>query len=436
MLKSAGRSLIAVPVGAVLVVAMLFLLFWNEGRAIKRARALAEGSESYIATTPDVVLPENEGKFVHFIGKADVLEPLYDSEFGIEVDAIRLKRTVKMYQWKESERRVSSGSGNNRTEHTEYNYSKVWSEDLIDSSNFHRNGHENPNRMPFQSRTFTSNQVRVGRYSVPDSLITKINVSESLPFFWENLPESIRNQSRIELGSESQVEQLYLPYQMQLATAAEGLTNERQQSDGPSRAVSGVAKAVASGGLDESETKNTQASSFEHNEEIGDLRIAFEATLPCEVTIMSGQVENTLEPYQTKNGALHMLRVGTLTPEEMIAKAVTENTILTWVLRAVGSALTVLGVRIAISPLTSLTGSIPFVGRLINTGFNAVAMLVGLGFSLITISIGWLIYRPLIGIPLLVLGIALLAYLFRRGGSKTESDSDMMDGPPILTPSA
>ena len=59
------------------------LLFWNEGRAVKTARALDEGQGVVIEVPSNKTVDgENDGKLVYMTGKADTAEILQDATFG------------------------------------------------------------------------------------------------------------------------------------------------------------------------------------------------------------------------------------------------------------------------------------------------------------------------------------------------------------------
>jgi hypothetical protein len=48
--------------------------------------------------------PANEGKLVHLTAKAVTDETLADDMFGVSANAIKLRRNVEMYQWKEKQK--------------------------------------------------------------------------------------------------------------------------------------------------------------------------------------------------------------------------------------------------------------------------------------------------------------------------------------------
>ena len=151
--------------GGVLSIASFPTLFLNEGRAVKTARSLQEGAASVVSIDGNQVDPSCEGKFVHLSGEARTDETLTDDVFGVEVNAIRLIRSVEMYQWKELEEKVTRKvDGKSKTE-TRFAYEKIWADSPLDSSKYHEpSGHENPASFPFgSSRILVVNGCSRGR---------------------------------------------------------------------------------------------------------------------------------------------------------------------------------------------------------------------------------------------------------------------------------
>ena len=168
--------------GCLLAIVGLPILFLNEGRAVKTARALKEGGSSFVSVDASNVSAENEGRFVHVSGEASTQEMLSDKQFGVSVNAIRLTRTVETYQWKELKEEVTrrGKDGKSATE-TEYSYEKTWSSKRIDSSQFHDSqAHANPAEAPFASKSLQANEVRIGHFQLPTSLVDQITESEPI----------------------------------------------------------------------------------------------------------------------------------------------------------------------------------------------------------------------------------------------------------------
>ena len=55
------RSVGGVVIGLLLIIGMVVLLFWNEGRAVTTARSLAEGAGAVVSVGADAVNAANEG---------------------------------------------------------------------------------------------------------------------------------------------------------------------------------------------------------------------------------------------------------------------------------------------------------------------------------------------------------------------------------------
>lgn len=103
-LSRIGGAIKGIAVGLVLFIAAFPVLFWNEGRAVREFKTLNEGAGGVIPLTEAMVSSDNEGRLVHVTGRAETAEILVDPEFSVAANAIRLLRTVEMYQWKEKKR--------------------------------------------------------------------------------------------------------------------------------------------------------------------------------------------------------------------------------------------------------------------------------------------------------------------------------------------
>jgi hypothetical protein len=356
------NSLKGILVGIVLFVASFPLLFWNEGRSVKTAKSLAEGAASVVSIKPDKVDAANDMKLVHLTGPANTDEILTDSEFGISTPAIKLAREVEVYQWKEDEKRETRKKlgGGEETVST-FSYTKVWSSDLIDSGRFEQQeGHANPQEKPFEDTEKMAGHVTVEAFTLSPSLVSEIGPYVSLSVTEESagkMSEALKPRVKFHNG-------MYYK------------------------------------GEDQA------------NPQIGDAKITFKIVKPATVSIVSKQVGNTFEPYQTKiGGTIEMLTVGTHSAEAMFEAAQKENVIITWLLRLLGLFLMYAGLNAIFKPLSVLGDVIPLVGTLVGVGTSIVAGLIAFSLSIITIGIAWFYYRPIVAIPLLAVGIGALVGL-------------------------
>ena len=100
----------------------------------------------------------------------------------------------------------------------------------------------------------------------------------------------------------------------------------------------------------------------------------------------------------------------------MFENAQAENATLTWILRGVGLFIMWLGITLIFKPLVVIADVVPFIGNLLQMGIGAFALMFALPLTLITIAIGWISYRPVLGISLLAAAAAAfgLIYFLRR----------------------
>jgi hypothetical protein len=352
-----GSAISGILFGVVLFLGSFLLLAWNEGRAIHRAQTLDIGARQVISISSDAPAAENDGKLVHLAGTAEAPEAVADEVFGITASALRLRRDVEMYQWKEeskSETRKKLGGGEETT--TTYTYSKGWSSSLIDSSKFQKpDGHVNPESMPAESETFTADGIHVGQFALPDSLTGLISNFVSRPV------TKAEAQAAAKAHSE----------EMQATTGGQLYVGENPQQPA-----------------------------------LGDLRITFQMAPSGPVSIVAAQVGETFEPFSVKNlGTIELLESGTLSAAAMFQKEKEGNAMLTWILRLVGFLMMLFGLMMIANLFSVLASVIPFFGDIVGAGTGLLAFVIALPLTLITIALAWLAYRPLIGIPLLLAAV-------------------------------
>ncbi len=359
-----GGAFKGIIVGLLLIVAAFGLLFWNEGRAVKRYKTLQEGGGLVQSVSVQAVDPGNEGRLVHITGRAETTETLVDSEIGVQAPAIALIREAEMYQWKESSRsetRKKLGGGEEIV--TTYTYGKEWSERVLDSRSFKQpDGHGNPGNMAYQSKTIMAENVRLGAFKLPDFFVRKI-----------------RGESPLTLNPEAN-----LP-----------ITKKR-------RDVQKQANGFYLGGNPDSP-------------QVGDLRITYRVVLPAEISLVARQAGTSFAPYQTAaGGSIELLSMGTFGADAMFKEAQQSNTFLTWALRLGGFVLMAIGVNMLLAPLVVLADVVPAIGSLIGAGTFFISMLFSGVFSFLTIAIAWFVYRPLLGCVLVGVAVAIGVMLFRK----------------------
>lgn len=353
-LQRLGSSVASIPVGIILVILAVVLLFWNEGRAVKTARALAEGAGIVQTIDPADDLSGAEGTLIHFSGTVVPDGIAFDHEFDVSAPqgAAGLERSVEMYQWRQtskSETRTKLGGSEETV--TTYSYEKVWSERPIDSRDFeHPQGHQNP-AMPFESKTFLVESVSVGGLSLGQEVFGGLGKLKSLPTN-DNLVSAVQSV----VGTD------------QTVTVQNGKVLVRAGEAG----------------------------------NIGDLRIGYAAHSIDKISAV-GLLENgRLKPYRATNGSEILLsQDGTASAQQMFDDAITGNNLLTWLLRAVGFASMLIGFCLVFSVIGVAGDLVPFVGSVLRFATGLVAFTLAAFGSLMIIAVAWFWYRPLLSLALI-----------------------------------
>lgn len=137
------------------------------------AKSPEEGAAAVVSVQTDSVLPGNEGKLIHLSGEVRTSEPVQDSLFKLNAEALRLARVVEMDQWKErktSETRKKLGGGEETV--TRYSYEKAKSDKQLDSSDFKEvAGHANLPGMPLPAGTTVSEKATLGAFRIPSRMM-------------------------------------------------------------------------------------------------------------------------------------------------------------------------------------------------------------------------------------------------------------------------
>lgn len=356
------RSVGAVVIGLVLIVAMIVLLFWNEGRAVTTARSLAEGASAVVSVPADRVDAANDGKLIHVSGAVTTNATPSDPDFGIAAQGIRLVRGVEMYQWKEtSQSETTKKLGGGEETVTTYTYEKTWDDRPINSSDFRKpDGHANPS-MAIRSQTFQVPAARLGGFDLDQPVLNLMSGEQTL---------SIRPD---QAGS--------------IRAAFQGSTR-----------VSVVDGRVYLG--------NNPSSPA-----VGDYRVTYSLVPVGDASIIGQQSGSKFVAYQTVAGdRLLMVDAGTVPADQMFADAISTNTMVTWLLRVVGIVVLFIGFAMLLSWMGVLADVIPFVGSIVSFGTGLVAFLLAIVVGAAVIAIAWFWYRPLLSFAIFG-GAALLAYV-------------------------
>jgi hypothetical protein len=361
-------ALIKIVVGFILLIACIWLLFWNEGRSVKTYRALVEGAGLVISVDNGSVDPANDGKLVHISGPVKPVGVPEDDVLGISADgAAGLERIVEMYQWVEtskSETRKQLGGSEETV--TTYSYHKEWKRNEVSSGSFRQSGHDNPQK-PIDDASFPVESATIGAFSVDGRAVARLGDERPVPL-----------------------------------TALD---------------VNRMGEAVALGKPVSTIAGQAVFSFNPEDPQVGDIRIRFERSDIAEASFVGAQRGSGLTPYKTTNGRDLFLSDAGLVDAAVFDAAQSENTIITWLVRVGGLIGIFIGFAFILSILGVIADVVPFVGSIVRFGTTAIALILTLLIGPAVIAIAWIAYRPLIATAVLAAGVALAAGILylRRG---------------------
>lgn len=354
-----GNSIKGILFGVLMIVISLGVLVFNERNAVKDIRANKEIAKEVVTVGSEEVNSDHEGTLVHLNGPARTEAILKNEQFGIAENAIRLKWTAQIFQWvekKESKTRKKTGGGEETI--TTYTYAREWVAKPIDSTKFKEpNGHRNKGSQNYHSGSQEAKKVTLGAFHLGPGLISQIE--KVVKYELKALPSALEGRGRIVEGS--------------------FFTGEGE------------------------------------NPVVGDENVVFKITHADDVSVMAVQAKESFAPFQTKSGkSKYLLSEGLLTAEEMVAGEEKKAAVLRWALRGGGVLLMFIGFCLIMKPLSVVADVIPLIGNLVGGATTAISLLLSLGISFVVIAICWVTFRPMVGIPLLLVGAGCFVLLLKK----------------------
>ncbi len=365
-------ALLGFIVGPILLIVAVILIFWNESHSVRVLKSLKEGAAKVVEA--DEFDDDNDGELVHATGDTTSDQTLRDSVFGVASLGIRLNRNVQVYAWteKESSSSSTSVSGTNTTKKT-YTYEKKWVSSLPNSNHFKQSeGHENPTEQKYKSASFQADKVGLGDYTLDPELVGKLTNEKTVPLDTESL--------KLPDGAHVSNDTIYI------------------------------------------------GADAENNPAVGDLRITEKVVPTGPASVVAGQGPNErLAPFETKAGeTIGLVEAGTKTAAEMFSNARAANRTFTWVARVGGLLLLLFGFLLLLSPLSTMSSIVPFLGGIFEAGIFLVSLLAAIALWALLVALAWMVARPLIGGAMLALaigGIVLLIHHIRKGAARRRAQA-------------
>jgi hypothetical protein len=247
-------------------------------------------------------------------------------------------------------RETKHTSNNGGAQQTTYTYEQAWSEQPIDSSSFNQPGHANP-PMPFADARWAASDAKLGGYALGADVLGLAALTTALT-----------------------------------PTPPDGWT------------------AASGGAL----LKGDPAAP-----KVGDLKVSYTGLASgSTLSVLAEQSGGGFAPYTAGNGYhVELVDLGDQPAKAMITQQRNNETTMTWVLRCVGFAGLLFGFLIFFSPLSSLVGFVPVLGSIVRGAAFLAALVLAAPTTLVVIALSWIVFRPLVGVGLLVAAVALLIAL-------------------------
>lgn len=433
-----GNAFKGMVVGFILFIAAFPLLFWNEGRTIKQTKSLNEAQSVLVQADSKNLNPDNDKKLVYMNGEAKTEETLSDDIFPVSVNAFKLQRNVEMYQWvEESKTETKKNMGGSEEKVTTYSYKKQWTSSPIDSSSFQKQeNHVNP-QWPFGNNEYVAQTGTFGVFTLSDSLIAGMNWTEPYKVEKPEMPAPAETAPVAPVAPVAPAE----PAAPVAPVAPESESTSDATPAAPAESVAPAAETPAplvtsvtapavpaapavpetkenAEGLPEGFSYSQNGGFYKGNPtqpQIGDMRVSFSIVPQSVVSIISQQMGDTFAPFQTSYNPVEMITKGVVSSEAMFKSAHNANAMTAWILRVIGFFLMFIGLKMIFAPLATIADVLPIAGTIVSYGTGFIAFVLAAGFSLLTIAMGWVFYRPIIGVPLLIAALVFFLLPFFKG---------------------
>ena len=447
------NSLLGLFLGPIVILLSCWFLWHNEGWAIKTHRSLEEAlgavrsidmptssvnssssssSTNSILNSSSMVTEYNE-KLIHYTYQASIdKNGVQDYEFGLKRDnSISISRIVEIYQWVEHKSTSSSqrhqGSNITTTRKVTYNYHKQWTKEKVSSDHFrYQKGHENYGDLRFETKTFYADDVFLGPFQLSQIFINQMTERSDVP---------ISDIKQIPIGGKKVASSVYFPIDgdddgintitttRNSNTMIEPVVVSLDGEDKIMYKVKNTGELFSSKQQAQEKTNNVNLSPpnrvkrntmKQRQPQIGDVCVTF-TEVKCKTVSVVGKLKgNKIFSWPSKQGRgydVALLKYGAHSAQNIILDAQKINSASTWFKRGGGLLANYIGFHMMTSIVSATTDItlnwVPLLGpmatSIVKLGVSIANGILASSLSMAIVSIAWLFYRPLIGIPLLLL---------------------------------
>lgn len=235
-----------------------------------------------------------------------------------------------------------------------YTYRKTWGKNLINSDNFESSAYKNPKKMKYEPKNLYAHNIGLGKFYLSEDIIKNINSITKITQLPYNSNYKIYN----------------------------GFYFTGSDYDNP---------------------------------QIGDQKLIY-SYIPSGITlsIIAKQSGNHLETMNSKYGDFSIVMNGTKDLKTMIYDYKKDLSNSTWLIRCISLLFMFLGLNLLIQPLVNLGNSIPVLGELTQMAALMSTIIITISLGTLLISLAWLVFRPEIAIPLIIISILTLISLKKK----------------------
>ena len=400
--SSSSDSTISGPIiGSILFIFSLVLLWYNEKGYVTTCHRLKEELIECADLDPYTLSTQYNGHLVYLKSTTSCDENLKDNQFLAfgAFNAVKLLRTVEMYQWKEER--------HERDHHVHYDYKEVWDETFIDSNGFHEQ-HRKNNSKDFivRSEKIIAKEVHIGCYMLSEELKEMAkNKTEIVPTeeMTRSAVEKIHHDMK-ELGKEFKIQDGHIYVCKDKFGTNNGDLRIKffEVKCGPTTIV---------GQLEGTSFIKHQIESALRERTGGNSDEVWDESRGCCENCCSALCKLASKLTAPISEILWIFEKDIATKEDVFEEVTREHKNKRNLYRVVGWVLSWLGIWIFFGPIVYLLSVFPLIGGLLATLASWAALLFGLivgtVLSVLVISIAWLFYRPLISLGLILISVGL-----------------------------
>jgi hypothetical protein len=387
-------AIVGVPIGLLLIVIAIGLLYWNEGRVDPSKIA-----QKSVPVNSQQVESGANGKFISVTGPVVASQLLGDGTYLQPGQYAAVQRVVEEYAWVEDQSSQSqNNTGGSQTTTTTYTYKEEWTDSVADSSTFHDpTGHQNPAK-PLDDTTVKAATAKVGAYTIDPQTI-------SLPSLQ---PVSLSSSNTILTG--------------QTTSSPPAVPATSVPAPSNTTTTTTPAPALLSNLTLANSTYLFAGSGSLSAPQLGDIRISYLA-LPAgtNVTVFGLLTGSSLAKYTDPQGySMYNLQFGDR--NTAIATLHNQYETLTWILRVVGIVMIWIGLMMLLAPLNIILDFLPIAGE-ISGGITLIvtlplALLIGGTVIIISYTVHHVI-ALVIAVPVVFLVGIGVSKLIKRGRGLT-----------------